>query len=249
MNVVAHHLEQAYPNVNKGLGIKVESLQDGLFGWSRQILYPLFAAVAFVLLIACTNVANLLLSRASTRRKEIGIRASLGARRARLIRQLLTESVLLAFGGGLLGSLLSIWGIKLFVALAPDWLPQTKLITMDARVLTFTFAVTAVTGILFGLAPALRASKTDLNNSRGLVRKTDGGKTSAAGSRHRTRSFLVVIEVALALVLLASAGLMMNTVIRVLDADPGFHPNHLLTLEVRLIGNKYFDARRTTLLP
>jgi putative ABC transport system permease protein len=249
MTVVARHLEQAYPNVNKGLGIKVESLQDGLFGWSRQILYPLFAAVAFVLLIACTNVANLLLSRASTRRKEIGIRASLGARRARLIRQLLTESVLLAFGGGLLGSLLSIWGIKLFVALAPDWLPQTKLITMDARVLTFTFAVTAVTGILFGLAPALRASKTDLNDSRGLVRKTDGGKTSAAGSRHRTRSFLVVTEVALALVLLASAGLMMNTVIRVLDADPGFHPNHLLTLEVRLIGNKYFDARRTTLLP
>jgi putative ABC transport system permease protein len=236
MNVVARHLEQAYPNTNKGLGIKVEPFQDALFGWSRRILYPLFAAVAFVLLIACTNVANLLLSRTSTRRKEIGIRAALGARRARLIRQLLTESVLLAFGGGLLGSLLSIWGIKLFVALAPGWLPQTRLITMDARALTFTIAVTAVTGILFGLAPALRASKTDLNDSL-----RDGGKTSAAGSRHRTRSALVVIEVALALVLLASAGLMMNTVIRVLDADPGFHPNHLLTLEVRLIGSKYFD--------
>jgi putative ABC transport system permease protein len=236
MNVVARHLEQAYPDTNKGLGIKVESLQDGLFGFSRRILYPLFAAVAFVLLIACTNVANLLLSRAATRRKEIGIRAALGARRARLIRQLLTESVLLSFGGGLLGSLLSIWGIKLFVALAPGWLPQTKLITMDARVLTFTIAVTAVTGILFGLAPALRASKTDLNDSL-----RDGGKTSAAGSRHRTRSALVVTEVALALVLLASAGLMLNTVIRVLRADPGFHPDHLLTLEVRLIGSKYFD--------
>ncbi len=237
MNVVARHLEQAYPNSNKGLGIKVESIQDGLFGWSRRILYPLFAAVAFVLLIACTNVANLLLSRASTRRKEIGIRAALGAGRIRLIRQLLTESVLLAFGGGFLGALLSIWGIKLFVALAPGWLPQTKLITLDARALTFTIAVTAVTGILFGLTPALRASKTDLNDSL-----RDGGKTSAAGSRHRTRSALVITEVALALVLLASAGLMMNTVIRVLDADPGFHPNHLLTLEVRLIGSKYFDA-------
>jgi putative ABC transport system permease protein len=238
MNVVARHLEQAYPNTNKSLGIKVERVQDGLFGWSRRILYPLFAAVAFVLLIACTNVANLLLSRASTRRKEMGIRAALGARRVRLIRQLLTESVLLSFGGGFLGSLLSIWGIKLFVALAPGWLPQTKLITIDARALTFTIAVTAVTGILFGLAPALRASKTDLNDSL-----RDGGKTSAAGSRHRTRSALVVTEVALALVLLASAGLMMNTVIRVLHADPGFHPNHLLTLEVRLIGEKYFDIR------
>ena len=237
MNVVARHLEQAYPDANKGLGIKVESLQDGLFGWSRRILYPLFAAVAFVLLIACTNVANLLLSLASTRRKEIGIRAALGASRARLIRQLLTESLLLAFGGGFLGSLLSIWGIKLFVTLAPGWLPQTKLITLDARALTFSIAVTAVTGILFGLAPALRASKTDLNDSM-----RDGGKTSAARSRHRTRSALVIIEVALALVLLASAGLMMNTVIRVLDADPGFHPNNLLTLEVRLIGSKYFDV-------
>ena len=236
MNVVARHLEQAYPDTNKGLGIQVESLQEGLFGWSRQILYPLFAAVAFVLLIACTNVANLLLSRASTRRKEIGIRTALGARRVRLIRQLLTESVLLGLGGGLLGSLLSIWGIKLFGTLAHQWLPQTKSISLDARVLAFTLAISIGTGILFGLAPALRASKTDLLDSL-----KDGGKTSAAGSRHRTRSFLVVIEVALALVLLASAGLMMNTVIRVLNADPGFHPNHLLTLEVRLIGSKYFD--------
>jgi putative ABC transport system permease protein len=237
MNVLARHLEQAYPDTNKGVGIKLRPLQDGLFGWSRQILYPLFAAVAFVLLIACTNVANLLLSRASTRRKEIGIRAALGAGRARLISQMLTESVLLSLGGGLLGSALSVWGIKLFVALAPQWLPQTKSISLDARVLAFTFAVSVATGILFGLAPALRASKTDLNDSL-----KDGGKTSTAGSRHRTRSALVVVEVALALVLLVSAGLMMNTVIRVLNADPGFHPGGLLTLEVRLIGEKYFDV-------
>jgi len=236
MDVLARRLEQAYPDTNKGVGIKVQSLQDGLFGWSRQILYPLFAAVAFVLLIACTNIANLLLSRASTRRKEIGIRAALGASRVRLIRQMLTESVLLAMSGGLLGLVLSVWGIKLFIALAPRWLPQAKTISIDARVLGFTFAISLATGILFGLAPALRASKTDLNDSL-----KEGGRSSAPGSRHRTRSTLVVIEVALALILLVSAGLMMNTVVRVLHADPGFHPNHLLTLEVRLIGKKYFD--------
>jgi putative ABC transport system permease protein len=237
MDVLARHLEQAYPDTNKGFGIKVQPLQDGLFGWSRQILYPLFAAVAFVLLIACTNIANLLLSRASARRKEIGIRTALGASRVRLIRQMLTESVLLAMVGGFLGLVLSIWGIKLFIALAPTWLPQAKAISIDARVLGFTLAVSIATGILFGLAPALRASKTDLNDSL-----KEGGRSSAPGSRHRTRSTLVVVEVALALVLLVSAGLMMNTVIRVLHADPGFHPNHLLTLEVRLIGEKYFDT-------
>ena len=236
MDVLAHQLERAYPDTNKDLGIKLQPLQEGLFGWSRQILYPLFAAVSFVLLIACTNIANLLLSRASTRRKEIGIRAALGASRIRLIRQMLTESVLLAMFGGLLGLVLSVWGIKLFIALAPRWLPQAKGISMDARVLGFTLAISLATGILFGLAPALRASKTDLNDSL-----KEGGRSSAPGSRHRTRSTLVVIEVALALVLLVFAGLMMNTVVRVLHADPGFHPNHLLTLEVRLIGKKYFD--------
>jgi len=149
---------------------------------------------------------------------------------------MLTESVLLAMSGGLLGLVLSVWGIKLFIALAPRWLPQAKAISVDARVLGFTFAISLTTGILFGLAPALRASKTDLNDSL-----KEGGRSSAPGSRHRTRSTLVVIEVALALILLVSAGLMMNTVVRVLHADPGFHPNHLLTLEVRLIGKKYFD--------
>ena len=237
MDVLARHLEQAYPDTHKGLGIKLQSLQDGLFGWSRHILYPLLAAVAFVLLIACTNIANLLLSRASTRRKEIGIRVALGASRVRLIQQMLTESVVLAMGGGLLGLVLSVWGIKLFVALAPGWLPQTKSISMDARVLAFTLAISIATGILFGLAPALRASKTDLKDSL-----KEGGRSSAPGSRHRTRSTLVVIEVALAMVLLVSAGLMMNTVVRVLHADPGFHPSHLLTMEIRLIGNKYFDV-------
>ena len=236
MDVLARRLEQAYPDTNKDLGVRLQSLQVGLFGWSREVLYPLFAAVAFVLLIACTNIANLLLSRASTRRKEIGIRTALGASRFRLIRQMLTESVLLALTGGFLGLLFSVWGIKIFVALAPSWLPQAKAISIDARVLGFTVAISMFTGPMFGLAPALRASKADLNDSL-----KEGGRSSAPGSRHRTRSTLVVIEVSLALVLLASAGLMVNTVVRVLHADPGFQPRHLLTLEVRLIGKKYFD--------
>jgi putative ABC transport system permease protein len=237
MDVLARHLEQAFPDTNKGLGIKLQTLREGLSGFSRQILYPLFAAVALVLLIACTNIANLLLSRASARRREISIRAALGASRVRLIRQMLTESVLLALGGGLLGSLLSIWGVRLFIALAPRWLPHTQSISMDARVLAFALAVSVATGILFGLAPALRASKTDLNDSL-----KDGGKISTAGFRHRTRGALVIVEIALALVLLASAGLMLNTVVRLLHSDPGFHPKRLLTLEVRLIGKKYFDV-------
>jgi predicted permease len=237
MDVLARHYEQAYPDTNKGLGIKLQPLQEGLFGWSGQILYPLLAAVAFVLLIACTNVANLLLSRASARRKEIAIRTALGASRFRLIRQLLTESVFSAIAGGILGLLLSVWGVKIFVALAPQWLAKTSTISLDIRVLVFTLAISVVTGILFGLAPALRASKTDLSDSL-----KEGGRSSVPGSRHRMRSALVVTEVALALVLLICAGLMMNTVIRVLHADPGFHINHLLTLEVRLIGKKYFDV-------
>jgi putative ABC transport system permease protein len=236
MDVLAHHLEQAYPDTNKGLGVAIQPLRDGLFGWSRQFLYPLFGAVAFVLLIACSNIANLLLSRAATRRKEIGIRVALGASRLRLIRQVLTESVLLAVAGGILGLVFSIWGIKLFVALSPQWFPHTKTISIDARVLWFTLAISVFTGILFGLAPALRASKADLNDSL-----KEGGRSSAPGARHRTRSALVVVEVAMALVLLVAAGLMMNTLTRVLRADPGFNPNHLVTLEVRLIGTKYLD--------
>ncbi len=237
VDVLARHLEQAYPKTNKGLGIRVQTLRDGLFGWTGQILYPLLAAVALVLLIACTNIANLLLSRASARRKEMGIRAALGARRSRLIRQMLTESILLSLAGGLVGLVLSIWGIKLFVTLAPNWLPRTTGIGIDARVLGFTVAISVATGILFGLAPSLRSSKTDLTDSL-----KEGGRSSTPGSRHRTRSALVVTEVALALVLLVSAGLMINTVVRVLHTDPGFRTNDLLTLEVRLIGKKYFDT-------
>jgi putative ABC transport system permease protein len=203
MDIGARDLEREYPDTNNALGVTLKPLQEALFGWSREVLYPLFAAVGFVLLIACANIANLLLARASSRRKEIGIRTALGARRFRLIRQMLTESTLLSLAGGILGLALSVWEIKLFVSLSPRWFPQTHAISIDARVLCFTLAISVVSGVLFGLAPALRTSKTDLNDALREI-----GRTSIGGSRHGMRSTLVVIEVALALVLLVGAGLM-----------------------------------------
>lgn len=236
MNIVGRRLEETNPKTNHGLGLKVQPLQEVLFGSSRQLLYPLFATVGFVLLIACANIASLLLSRAATRRKEVGIRAALGAGRFRLIRQMLTEGVLLSLMGGVLGVLLSAGGIKAFVALAPRWFPQARAMTIDARVLLFTFAVSVLAGIAFGLAPALRLSRVDLNDSL-----KEGGRSSGRGSRQRTRNALVVVEIGLALVLLVCAGLMMNTFVRVLRADPGFKADQLLTMEIRLLGKKYFD--------
>jgi predicted permease len=236
MNVVARRLEQAFPDTNEDLGIRVMPLRDALFGWTGQILYPLFAAVAFVLLIACANIANLMLSRASSRRKEVGIRA-LGASRFRLIRQMLTESVALALLGGMLGLTLSFWGTKAFATLVPQWYPQAQEISIDVRVLAFTLAISILTGIMFGLAPALRASKVELTDSL-----KEGGRSSSGGSHHRTRSIFVVAEIALALVLLVSAGLMMNTFLRVLRASPGFHSDRVLTLDFRLTGTKYLDV-------
>jgi predicted permease len=237
MNVVSMHLAEAYPKTNKGWVVKMVPLQQGLFGWSRPLLLPLAVAAAFVLLIACTNVASLLLCRTSGRRKEIGIRVALGASRLRLVRQILTESILLSLVGGLVGLLISVWSIKFFIAVTPLWFPETKAITMDGRVLTFAFFISLITGVVFGLAPALAASKSGINDSL-----KQGAHSSAPASRHRVRSVLVVAEVGLALVLLVCAGLMINSLVRVLHTDPGFDPNSLLTAEIRLTGKEYFDA-------
>jgi putative ABC transport system permease protein len=238
MDLVARRLEEEYPKTNRELRIKVQPLQEGLFGSVRNLVYPLFATVAFVLLIACSNIANLLLSRSAGRSKEFAIRAALGAGRFRLIRQMLIESVVLSFAGGLLGLALSVWGVRLFVALAPRWLPQTKGVLVDARVLVFTLAISLLAGITFGLVPALRASRIKINDSL-----KDCGQVSPAGSRERTRNALVVLEVALSLSLLMSAGLMMNAFLRLIRLHPGFNPAQLLTMEIRLIGNRYFDLR------
>lgn len=237
MDVVEQHLAQEFPEEYKGTAVLVEPLKQGLFGWSSNILYLLLAVVGFVLLIACANVANLLLVRADSRRKEIGVRVALGAGRTRLIRQLLTESMVLSFAGGLGGLLLSIWGIKLFDLLAPAWMPRTANAPMDVRILLFTFGICILTGIVFGLAPAFRASKNDVNETlRGE------GRTTGSVSRHRMRNILVMGEIAVALVLLICAGLMINTLTQVLRTNPGFNPDHLVTAQVRLTGDKYIDS-------
>ena len=236
MNVTAQRLAQVFPEVYKGVGVRVEPLQKGLFGWSSEIFYLLFAAVGFVLLIACTNVANLLLVRGEGRRREIGVRVALGASRSSLVRQLLTESVLLSTVGGVAGLVLAFVGIQILRVLSAQLLPTAE-VTLDGRVLFFTFGICILTGLVFGLIPAYRASKNDVNESL-----RDGGRSTATKSRHRTRNVLVITEVAVALVSLICAGLMLNTVVRLLRTSPGFNPEHLLTAEVRLTGDRYMDA-------
>jgi len=236
MNLTAQRLSQTFPTAYRDLGVRVDPLQKGLFGWAEQVFYLLFAAVGFVLLIACVNVANLLLVRGDGRRKEIGVRVALGASRSGLIRQLLTESVLLSLVGGVAGLILSLWGIRILNVLSSRLLP-TAGVSLHARVLFFTLGTCILTGLLFGLIPACRASKHDVNECL-----REGGRSTATKSRHRTRNILVVSEIAVALVSLICAGLMINTLARILRTSPGFDPSHLLTAEVRLTGEKYIDS-------
>jgi len=235
MDVIARRLERAYPAVNKGVGVKVLPLHAALFGWAPRMLAPLLGVVGFVLLIACANVANLLLARTQTRRKEFVVRASLGAGRARLIRQLLVESGLLALVGGSLGVLLAVWGIKLFRQLAGEF-PYADSVSIDGRVLLFTLAASLLSGILFGLAPALHGSSPDLNSAL-----KEGERRTATGSRGITRKLLVISEVALALVLLVGAGLMINSMVRLQHVDPGFNPTKVLTMETFLSESGYVE--------
>ncbi len=237
MNAVSLHLAEEAPITNKGWGITLRPLHDSLFGWTRPLLLPLLMASAFVLLIACTNIASLLLCRTAGRRKEIGVRVALGGNRSRIIRQILTESVLVSVLGGITGLLLSFWGVKFFVAVTSSWFPQMKGVHIDGRVLAFTCLISILTGVAFGLAPAISASGLGVSE---LLRQ--GGHGSVSRSRHRVRSTFVIAEVALALALLVCAGLMIGSLIRVLHANAGFDPNHLLTVEIRLTGKKYFDV-------
>ena len=228
MDVIARQLEQAYPATNKGIGKKVQRLHEALFGWARQPLYPLLGAVAFVLLIACANVANLLQSRTETRRSEYAVRASLGADRRRLMQQLFAESGLLALLGGVLGVALAHWGIQIFRELVGE-LPGAESISIDARVVVFTLAISISTAFIFGLIPALQASHPDLNNAL-----REGGRRTVAGSRGITRHALAVSEVALAMVLLIGAGLLINSILRMQRVNPGFDSSNLLTMSIQL---------------
>lgn len=237
MNVTQQHLAQVFPGMYKGVGVRVDLLQKRLFGNWATTYYTLFGVVALVLLIACANVANLMLVRGDGRRKEIGVRVALGASRGSLIRQLLTESVLLSLIGGSAGLLLAFLGVKTFNLWAPVWFPRETGAILDARVLLFAIGICVLTGIAFGLIPAYRAVTTNVKECL-----QESGRSTATISRHRTRNALVVTEIALALVLLICTGLMVNTLTRILRTSPGFAPEHLLTAQVRLTGDKYIES-------
>jgi putative ABC transport system permease protein len=235
LNTIAARAEQQFPASNMGWDTTLQSMQEATVGRVRPAMLTLTAAVGFVLLIACVNLANLLLSRSTARRREMGIRSSLGAGRARLVRQLLTESVLLGVLGAALGLVLARVGTGLLVSLNPNILPRATEIAMDARALGFTGAIAILTGLLFGLAPAIHMAKADLSAAL-----RDGGRGNAIGFRgNRLRSVLVVGEVALALVLLSGAGLLMRSFYRLQSMDPGFDAHGLLTFHTNLPGAKY----------
>lgn len=234
-DVIARQLEQQFPDSNTGWNLRLVSLREQLVGGSRTTLLILFGAVGFVLLIACANVANLLLVRAAARQKEIALRTALGASRLRIIRQMITESLLLSVLGGALGALLAAWGVELLVTLSEGSLPRTANVRIDATVLAFTLITSLVTGLLFGLAPAFRTMKLNLIDSL-----KDGARGGAESTlRNRTRSLLVVFESAVAVMLLIGAGLLVRSLIALQHVDPGFDSNNVLTLRVDLSRKKY----------
>jgi putative ABC transport system permease protein len=240
MTVLARNLEQQYPNTNAGYAVSLVSLHETVTGEIRPALGLLLGAVAFVLLIACANVANLLLSRAAAREKEIAVRLALGAGRFRLIRQLLTESMLLSLLSGGAGLLIAIWGVDLLVALSAGNLPRAGQIAIDTQVLAFTIAISILTGLLFGLAPAFQASR--LNPQESL--KASGSTNAAVLRRFRLRYVLVISEVALALMLLVGAGLLIKSFLLLHRVDPGLEPDHALTMRVALPAAKYPKGER-----
>ena len=238
MDGIAAVLETQYPKTNKTVRVWINSIYTDMVGDVRPSLLVLLGAVGFVLLIACANVANLLLARAGARQKEIGIRSALGASRLRVVRQLLTEAVTLAVVGGALGLLLALWGADLLLTVIPNNIPWVTEIALDRNVFAFTLAASVVTGIIFGLVPALQASSPDLNQTL-----KEGGRGSTGG-RQRARSVLVVAEVALALVLLIGAGLMLKTFSRLQHIDAGFNPRNLLTMMLSPSPIRYSDGHK-----
>jgi putative ABC transport system permease protein len=240
MNTITRRLQQLHPETNTDTGVHLVLLREDLVGYLRLTLLLLSAAVGCVLLIACANVANLLLARATARQKEIAVRAALGAGRARLVRQFLTESALLSLVGGALGLLLAIWGTEVLVLKGAKAIPFLTTVRLDYGVLSFTFAVSLLTGVFFGVFPALRISRPDLIETL----KEGGRTTGAASTRSGLRSALVVAELAMALVLLVAAGLMIKSLLRLRAVSPGFNPENVVTMSFGLPSTRYPEPEK-----
>jgi len=240
VTTIGARLEQQYPDTNTHKGIHIESALTALVGDIRPALLILLGAVACVLLIACANVANLLLARATSRHKEMAIRTALGASRLRVIRQLLTESVLLSLLGGAIGLLLAVWWSDLLVALGKEDIPRAVKVGMDWRVLTFTLGVSVLTGLVFGVVPAFQSSKTELTDSLKEGRGAGGG-----ARKNRMRSVLVVSELAIAVVLLVGAGLLIQSLWRLQRVNPGLQPQNILTFNVAVPDTKYDGEKQS----
>lgn len=240
MSTIATRLQQQYPDQNADLGAAVQSLHENLVGDIKPALLILLGAVGLVLLIACANVANLLLARAAVRQKEIAVRVALGAKRSRLIRQFLTESVLLATLGGIVGLVISYAGLIVLRAFIPENISQARDIAIDFKVLGFTFLVSIATGVIFGLAPAVQALRFNQIDTL----KEGGRDAATGGSGKRLRSLLVMSEVAVSLVLLIGAGLLINSFLRLRNVDPGFRADNLLTMKIVLPEPKYAEVAR-----
>ena len=239
MDAIGQQLAREYPKFNEGKTAQAERLQDVMSESVRHPLWMLLGAVGFILLIACINVANLMLVRAAERQKELAVRLALGAGRWRIIRQLLSESLLIAALGGAGGLLLGSWMLQGLLALAPEEIPQLSRVGLDNRVLLFTLGMAALTNLLVGLLPALQASKTDLQTAL-----KDGGRLTSGASREGTRKALLIAEVSLSLVLLVGAGLLVRSMWNLLHVDPGFNGDNLLTLRLSLTGRGYDDRRK-----
>lgn len=235
MNTIAKRLETDYPKDNNGAGILLIPLTKVIFGNAEPALLAMLGAVALVLLISCANVANLLLARAASRQKEFAIRVALGAGRLRLIRQLLTESLLLALTSGIFGLLLAYVGIKVLVSLAPSDIPRITGAKLDLQVMLFTFLISLLTAVIFGLVPAFQAAKVSINE----FLKESGSRLFGSLPARRMRNYLVVAEVAFAIILMVGAGLMIRSFNKLQNLDAGFNPKNILTLRVALNQSKY----------
>ena len=234
MSALAARLSTQYPEKTSGHGVKIVGLADVVVGDIGLALFVLLGAVGFVLLIACANLANLMLARIGGREREIAVRTALGASRLRIVRQLLTESLLLAVAGGGVGLLLAIWAVRWLVSMSPDTIPRVNEISVDLRVAGFTLLASVATGVLFGVVPAWQASRTEFTDAL-----KESGRTTAGVRKQRLRSALVVSEVALSLVLLVGAGLLIRSFAKLNQVDPGFNPEKVLTMGVSLLPNNY----------